>query len=47
MSNIKSSRRHEHFVVLNDLGEEEELDVNSGALSREACQPSTMGKKMK
>ena len=27
MSDKKWSRRHEQFVVLNDLGEEEELDV--------------------
>ena len=27
MSDMKWSRRHEQFVVLNDLGEEEELDV--------------------
>ena len=28
MSDMKWSRRHEQFVVLNDLGEEEELDIS-------------------
>ena len=29
MSDIKWSRRHEHFTVLSDMGEEEELDVSN------------------
>lgn len=28
MSDMKWSRRHEQFVILNDLGEEEELDIS-------------------